>query len=107
LYKGKRNDKGGYKKGPKTGVKVRYYTKAEYDKLNHRERKELAQLRGGGSKNDNDDDKDESTSATVAALQTQVKELEERLIAAIKTQDSKDENDGKKDPLKNPLNQRS
>ena len=31
--------------GPKTGFELRYYTKAEYEKLSHKEKKELAQLR--------------------------------------------------------------
>ena len=41
----KTKEKGNHKVRPKTGVKLRYYTKAEYGKLNHKERKELAQLR--------------------------------------------------------------
>lgn len=95
--------KGG-KRGPETGVELRYYTKKEYSGLSAAEKKELQQLRKASSKSNNND----SNNIVVAALQQQVKELEERLVAAIKTnRPSSETTVEKRSPLTNPLNQRS
>ena len=94
--------KGG-KRGPETGVELRYYTKKEYSGLSAAEKKELQQLRKASKSNNND-----SNNIVVAALQQQVKELEERLVAAIKTnRPSSETTVEKRSPLTNPLNQRS
>ena len=95
--------KGG-KRGPETGVELRYYTRKEYGGLSQAEKKELQQLRKASNKqNDN-----EKSNVTVAILQQQVKDLEERLVAAIKTnQQECNSTEGKRPPLTNPLNQRS
>ena len=93
----------GGKKGPQTGVELRYYTKKEYSRLSTAEKKELQQLRKSAKKSN-----DEAGNTVVAALQQQVKELEDRLIAAIKTSQPKREPmEEKRSPLSNPLNQRS
>ena len=93
------------KKGPVTGVELRYYTKKEYGKLSHAQRKELAELREG-NKNTN-----VNVSSIKQELKDEIRELENRLIAAIATA-RKIENTSTpkdvipRDPLKNPLNQR-
>ena len=104
--KGKRNGgNGNTKKGPETGVEVRYYKKSEYDKLSHEERKELSEIRKG---NKDDNTSQNSDNATVAALKQQVSQLKERIIAALKTSETPPETkDKKKDPLTNPFNQRT
>ena len=102
--------KGKGKTGKETGVELRYYTKKEYAKLSHDERKELAELR----KNKKTNEKSSATSdKTISALQKQVKDLEERLIAVINTQSNDNRiSDGglepsNRAPLTNPLNQRN
>ena len=93
------------KKGPKTGVEVRYYTKKEYSKLSHAQRKELSELR-------QEKNKDTSISAIKQELRDEIKDMENRLIAAIAS--SREVSRGTtpngtttRDPLANPLNQRS
>ena len=103
--KTKGKGKGNHKVGPNTGVELRYYTKAEYRKLNKNERKELAQLRKA-AKDDSQERGADATNATVSALKQQVSELEERLIAVTKTNELK-ERKRESNPLSNPLNQRS
>ena len=99
----KGNNKNG-KKGSETGIELRYYTKSEYNKLSTAEKKELHQLRNASKGNNSSD----VGNAMVAMLQQQVKELEERLVAAIKTTSSESRpNDEKRLVLANPLNQRS
>ena len=96
--------KKGDKIGPKTGVEVRYYTRKEYSKLSHDERKELAELRGKTDKGNKN-----SNTTAISAMQQQFKELEERLIAAVSTaqQGQTDStSDDRPDPLRNPLTQR-
>ena len=108
-----KNDKskGKGKTGKDTGVELRYYTKREYSKLSHDERKELAELRRAN--NSNDSKNNASTKKTISALEQQVKDLEERLVAAINTQSSTDDTSTDTDdrseraPLTNPLNQRN
>ena len=87
-----------YKKGPRTGVELRYYKMQQYRRLSSDQKKELAELR----------DAERNTSAApqdnqVAALQQQISALESRLVAALATQPSTRQTD----PLSNPLNQRS
>ena len=54
----------GVKKGPNTGIELRYYTKKEYSRLSHERRKELATLRGSkGSDNGNNNNNSLSVSA--------------------------------------------
>ena len=110
-----KNDKvkGKHKTGKETGVEIRDYTKKEYNKLSHAERKELADLR----KQEKNKGNTPTSDNTVAALTQQVKDLEERLIAAINTTPSTDTatttattNDTstqQRAPLSNPLNQRN
>ena len=92
-------------KGPNTGVELRYYTKKEYSKLSHEQRKELATLRGkGGNANGNNS---VSVSALKQQFQDDIKDLETRLIAAISTSNEANKNTpSTRQPLQNPLNQR-
>ena len=105
--KGSRNKNSNATKGPETGVEYRYYTKKEYAKLSHDQKKELAEMRGKSK-----DKTDKSDSASVATvkqeLQDDIKALEARLVAAITTTatDSNKKNENTRQPLVNPLNQR-
>ena len=99
------SDGGDTKKGPETGVEIRYYTKKEYAKLSQAQRKELAKLRelkNGDSKS--------NISTVKQELMREMKELENRLIAAISTaHGTSGGGSGEsivRNPLKNPLNQR-
>ena len=96
--------KGNHKVGPKTGIEVRYYTKAEYNKLSHKEKKELAELLGTLK---TDGKEDNESNATITALKQQVLELEERLVAVTKVSENEQskEHSKVKNPLVNPLNQ--
>ena len=100
VNKGNKNGK----KGSDTGIELRYYTKSEYNKLSNAEKKELHQLRNA-SKVKNDSDVGNSI---VAVLQQQVKDLEDRLVSAIKTTQMDNKSvEEKRLVLANPLNQRS
>ena len=96
---------GDTKKGPETGVEVRYYTKKEYGRLSQAQKQELAKLRkskGDGSKS--------NISNVKQDLMQEMRELENRLVAAIATargapKDLSNEA-AIRNPLKNPLNQR-
>ena len=102
-----RDGDGNVKKGPKTGVEVRYYSKKEYAKLSHKQRKELSDLR---KRSKNEDGNQSNVSAIKQELKQEMKTLEERLIAAIATANdtpSASTEPPARDPLQNPLNQRS
>ena len=104
---GDNGNSNGVKKGPNTGVELRYYTKKEYSKLSHKQRKELATLRENkGSDNDKDNNA-MSVSALKQQFQDDIKDLEARLIAAISTANEPSNNaSSTRQPLQNPLNQR-
>ena len=96
---------GEMKKGPETGVEVRYYTKKEYGKLSQAQKKELAKLRGLKSNGPN-----VNVSTVKDDLMQEMRELENRLVAAITTaQETPRVTSNElvvRNPLKNPLNQR-
>ena len=104
---GDNGNSNGVKKSPNTGVELRYYTKKEYSKLSHEQRKELAPLRENkGSDNDKDNNA-MSVSALKQQFQDDIKDLEARLIAAISTANEPSNNaSSTRQPLQNPLNQR-
>ena len=87
-------------RGEETGVELRYHTRKEYNKLSADEKKELAEWRK--SKNEEDDKSDDSR--IIAALQQTVKDLEAK-ISALTT--AKENDKPSKDPLTNPLTQRT
>ena len=93
-------------KGPKTGIKLRYYSKNEYNNLNAYQRKELKELRASRDRKRNTNT---NQTSEVASLKQQMVDLESRLIAAIATSQSQNNaNDSqKKGPLTNPLTQRN
>ena len=91
------------KTGPKTGIELRYYTKKEYAKLSQDQKKELAELRGNKTSSDR-------ISSIRHEMRSEMQELESRIIAAITSANKQSEasdNSMKKQPLQNPLNQRS
>ena len=78
--KKKEKSKGKVKVGPNTGFEIHYFTKKEYNNLDHGKRKELSELCH---------DKESSTpDHNVYALYAQVAELEKQLIATIGTKNS-------------------
>ena len=90
------------KKGSKTGIELRYYTKKEYSNLSHDQRKELAELRNKKKNGMN-------ISAVTQELREEMKTLEDRLIAAINTSQVKQQvmtTNNNPPPLQNPLSQR-
>ena len=97
------NSNSNARKGPKTGVEIRYYSKKEYSMLSHDQRKELAELRG--NKKSNNVDKQSNVSAIKQEFKDDIKALEQRLIAAISTATSQPV-PPTRNPLTNPLNQR-
>ena len=96
-------------KGPKTGIELRYYKSSEYNNLNADQRAELRELRKADRKKRKGNTNTSENSNEVAALKTQMAELETRLIAAIASnqENSNDTDSQKKNPLSNPLNQRN
>ena len=89
-----------------TGVEVRCYTKKEYARLSHNKRKEPAELRN--KPNDNG-----HSNSSVPAIKQQfkddIKDLEDRLIAAINTANSgraSSNEANSKQPLSNLFSQR-
>ena len=90
----------------KSGVEFRYHSRQEYHKLNKAQKKELSEWRKG-----KDRSKDNTpTSHQVSVLQQQVTEMREQaeiMRATIASLTTRDASDAPRQPLTNPLNQRS
>ena len=92
-----------------TGVELRYYLRAEYVKLNGKQKSELHEWRKSKKSNSNSGDK---MSAKISALETQLKELADMknemvaTIAALSTTNTNNEAKNGNPPT-NSLNQRN
>ena len=95
-----------FKKGPRTGVELRYYKKHQYKKLTNEQKKELAELRAADEGTSPTSTASTNRNTDVAALQQQISALESKLVAALATNQST-QSTQQSDPLRNPLNQRS
>ena len=95
-----------FKKGPSTGVELRYYKKYQYKKLTNEQKKELAELRAADEGTASTSKASTNQNTDVAALQQQISALKNGLVAALAT-DQSTQSTQQSDPLRNPLNQRS
>ena len=91
----------------KSGVKLRYHSKIEYNKLNNAQKKELYEWRANKSNNGNNDDKYKSR---ISSLETQLKELldaNKTMQSTISSISTNLNDNTPLNPLSNPLNQRN
>ena len=93
------------KKGPKTGVEIRFYKKKAYDKLTDEEKEELREIRNQQKKQKDkakEEKKDVSNAAVTLSNKQQkalAKETTRQLIAAINNIDSDNDEDSDLDEL--------